>query len=550
LAASELAGQPVLILKEGTKRARGREALHANITAARIIVEAVKSSLGPKGMDKMLVDSYGDVTITNDGATILDEMDVQHPAAKMMVEIAKTQDDEVGDGTTTAVILAGELLSKAEDLIEKGVHPTIIVDGYRRATEKALGYLRKIAVNVDLTKKDLLKRVAMVSMAGKILAEYKVSMADLAVKAILQAAKKTPRGYEVDVDDVKVEKKAGESLTDTGFVKGIVIDKEVVHPGMRKRVENARIAILNCALELEKTKIDAKINIEDPNQMKAFLDEEETTLKEMVDKITRTGAKVLICEKGIDDVAQHFLTKNGILAVRRVKQSDLEKIAKATSGKIGTNIHDLKSSDLGFAKLVEERRVGEDKMTFIEGCKNPKSVTILVRGGTERIVEEAERAIHDGLCVVRDVIQDPRVVVGGGAAETEVARRLRKYAEKFAGKEQLAIAAFAEALESIPMILAENAGLDPIDIMVQLRAEHDRGYVWAGVEPFGGVVADMAKRNVYEPLAVKVQALKSASEAAGMILRIDDLIAASKTKEEKTPSKGLEEGVEEATGEL
>ena len=550
MAAAEPAGPPVLILKEGTKRARGREALHANITAARIIVEAVKSTLGPKGMDKMLVDSYGDVTITNDGATILDEMDVQHPAAKMMVEIAKTQDDEVGDGTTTAVVLAGELLSKAEDLIEKGVHPTIIVDGYRRAVEKALDYLQKIAVKVDPRKKDLLKKVAVVSMAGKILAEYKESMADLAVKAILQVAEKIPRGYKVDIDDVKVEKKPGESLTDTRYVKGIVIDKEVVHPGMRRRVENARIAILNCALEVEKTKFDAKINIEDPDQVKAFLDEEETMLKEMVDKIKRTGAKVLICEKGISDVAQHFLAKNGILAVRRVKQSDLEKIAKATGGKIATNTHDLKSSDLGFAKLVDERKVGEDKMTFIEGCRNPKSVTILIRGGTERIIDEAERAIHDGLCVVKDVIQEPLVVVGGGAAETEVARRLRKYAEKFAGKEQLAIAAFAEALDSIPMILAENAGLDPIDIMVQLRAEHDKGRICAGVEPFNGIVADMAKRNVYEPLAVKVQALKSASEAASMILKIDDLIAATKSREEKTPSKELGEGAEGATSEI
>jgi thermosome len=543
--APELAGTPILILKEGTTRSRGREAQHANITAARIIAETVKSSLGPKGMDKMLVDSFGDVTITNDGATILDEIDVQHPAAKMMVEVAKTQDDEVGDGTTTAVVLAGELLTKAEELIDKDVHPTVIVDGYRAASEEALKALEEIAIKVEPTDREFLKKVAKVAVASKLLSEYKDYIADLTVDAILQVAEKTPEGYKVDIDDVKVEKKAGESLMDTKLVKGVVLDKEVVHPGMPKRIENAKIALLNCPLEIEKTEMDAKINIETPEQMDAFLKEEERMLQEMVEKIAKAGANVVICQKGIDDMAQHFLAKKGILAVRRAKESDMEKLAKATGGKIITNLDDLTPNDLGFAKLVEERKVADDKMTFVEGCKNPKSVTILVRGGAERIVNEAERAIHDALCVVRDVVRDPRVVAGGGAPEAEVARKLRQYAEKLAGKEQLAVLAFAEALESIPMTLAENAGLDPIDIITELRARHDKGEKWAGVDVFSGKVADMSKLDVYEPLAVKMQVIKSASEAATMILRIDDVIAASKTKEEKGPSKGPEESGEE-----
>jgi thermosome len=543
--APELAGTPILILKEGTTRARGREAQHANITAARIIAESVKSSLGPKGMDKMLVDSFGDVTITNDGATILDEVDVQHPAAKMMVEVAKTQDDEVGDGTTTAVVLAGELLAKAEELIDKDVHPTIIVDGYRDAAEKALEFLEEIAIKTNPTDREFLKKVAKVSVASKLLSEYKDYIADLTVDAVLQVAEKTPEGYRVDIDDIKVEKKAGESLIDTKLIKGIVLDKEVVHPGMPKRIENAKIALLNCPLEIEKTEMDAKINIETPEQMDAFLKEEERMLQEMVEKIVKAGANVVICQKGIDDMAQHFLAKKGILAVRRAKESDMEKLAKATGGRIITNLDDLTSKDLGFAEVVEERKVADDKMTFIEGCKNPKAVTILVRGGAERIVNEAERAIHDALCVARDVIVDPRVVGGGGAPEAEVARRLRQYAEKLAGKEQLAVLAFAEALDSIPMTLAENAGLDPIDMITELRARHDKGEIWTGIDCFSGKVADMTKNDVYEPLVVKTQVVKSASEAATMILRIDDVIAASKTKEEKGPSKGPEESGEE-----
>jgi len=535
----------VLILKEGTSRASGREAQHASIAAARIVAESVKSSLGPKGMDKMLVDSFGDVTITNDGATILDEMDVQHPSAKMLVEVAKTQDDEVGDGTTTAVVLTGELLGKAEQLIDKDIHPTVIADGYRIAAEKALKIAEDIAIEVDPVDKSMLKKVATVAIATKMLSDYKDEISDIAVRSVLEVAEKYGKGYRVDIDDIKVEKKPGGSLSDTRLIQGILLDKEVVHPGMPRRVENAKIALISCPLEVEKTEFDAKLNIKNPAQMKAFLDEEEKMLREMVDRIVSAGANVAICEKGIDDVAQHFLAKKGVLAVRRVKQSDVEKLVKATGAHVVTNLEDFGSKDLGAAQVVEERKIADDKMTFVEGCRNPKAVTILVRGGTERIVDEAERAVHDALCVVRDVVMNPKVVAGGGAPEAEIAKRLRVYADKLAGREQLAVQAFAEALELVPMVLAENAGLDPIDIQVELRTKHDQKIVWAGVDPFKGKVADMSKQNVYEPLAVKIQLLKSASEAAAMILKIDDVIAASK-KEMKGPPKGPEDSGEEA----
>ena len=545
---SELAGQQVIILREGTSRSRGQDALKANIMAAKIIAESVRSSLGPKGMDKMLVDGFGDVTITNDGATILDEMEVQHPAAKMMVEVAKTQDDEVGDGTTTSVVVAGELLKKAEELIDQGIHPTVIVDGYRQASNRALEVLDQIAIKIDPIDKATLRKVAEVSLASKILAEDKEAMAELAVNAILQVAEKTPDGYKVDIDDVKVEKKPGESLTDTALIKGIVLDKEIVHPGMPKRVEDAKIALVDAPLEVEKTEFDAKINIENPEQMKAFLDEEEKMLKDMTDKISGSGANVLLCEKGIDDVAQHYLAKKGILAVRRVKQSDMEKLVKATGGKVVSNVNDLRAEDLGFAKLVEERKVADDKMTFVEGSKNPKAVTILVRGGSERLVDEAERAIHDALCVVRDVVLDPRVVGGGGAPEAEVARRLREHAQKLSGKEQLAVIAFGEALETLPTALAENAGLDPIDILVQLRVAHEKGQLWAGVDVNESKVADLKERGILEPLGVKVQVIKSAAEAAGMILKIDDVIAAAKSSPGgQGGPKGKDEGDDEGS---
>jgi len=535
---AELAGTPVLILKEGASRSRGRDAQHANIMAAQIVAEAVKSALGPKGMDKMLVDSFGDVTITSDGRTVLDEMDIQHPAAKMMVEVAKTQDDEVGDGTTTAVIIAGELLAKAEDLIEKNVHPTVIIDGYRKAADKALETLEKIALQVGSTEKAWIKKVAMTSMASKLVAEHKEQLADIAAEAILHVAEKGEKEYKADLDDIMVEKKPGESMTETKLINGIVVDKEVVHPGMPKRAEKAKIALLDTALEIEKTEFDAKINIESPEQMEAFLQQEESMLKDMVEKVAAKGANVVIAQKGIDDLAQHFLARKGILAVRRVKKSDMEKLAKATGGKIITNLDDINEADMGYAELVEERKIGDDKMTFIEGCKNPKAVAILIRGGTERIVAEAERSVHDALCVARDVVREPKIVAGGGAPELEMAKVLKEYAESLPGREQLAVMGYAEALESVPTTLSENAGLDPIDIISELRAHHEKGEVWAGIEVHDGKVKNMDKAGVFEPLAVKKQIIKSATEAATMILKIDDIIAAGKMKAPPMPPKG------------
>ena len=528
-------GVPVLVLKEGSSRSRGKEAQHSNMMAAKIVAETIKSALGPKGMDKMLVDSFGDVTITSDGRTILDEMDIQHPAAKMMVEVAKTQDNEAGDGTTTAVVVSGELLNKAEELIGKNVHPTIIIDGYKKASEKTLEVLEKIAIPVDLNYQEYLKKTAMTSMASKLVAEHREYLADLAVKAILQISEKGDDRYKADVDDVKVEKKPGESVRDTKLINGIVLDKEIVHSGMPKRVENAKIALLDTALEIEKTEFDAKINIESPEQMDAFLKQEETMLREMVDKITATGANVILGQKGLDDMIQHFLSRKGILAVRRIKKSDMEKLAKATGGKIITNLDDINPADLGYASLVEERKIGDDKMTFIEGCKHPHAVTILIRGGTERIVDEAERSLHDALCVVRDIVEEPKVLAGGGAPELEISRILKKYAGTLPGREQLAAKSFAEALEAVPVTLTENAGLDPIDILSELRARHEKGETWTGIEVHSGKVQDMTKAGVFEPLAVKKQIIKSATEAASMILKIDDVIAAGKMKTPPTP---------------
>ena len=541
MAAPELAGVPVLILKEGASRSRGREAQHANIMAAQIVAETLKSALGPKGMDKMLVDSFGDVTITSDGRTILDEMDIQHPAAKMMVEVAKTQDTEVGDGTTTAVIIAGELLAKAEDLIDKNVHPTIIIDGYRKAADKALETLEKIAIPVKPKEKAFLKKVAMTAMASKLVAENREPLVEIASSAILSVAQEVEGHYRVDLDDIMIEKKPGDSLTDTRIIKGIVLNKEVVHPGMPKHVENAKIALLSYALEVKKTEFDAKINIESPEQMEAFLHQEESMLKTMVNKIAEKGANVLVCQKGIDDMAQHFLGRKGILAVKQAKESDMEKLAKATGAKVVDNLEDMTKGDLGHAGLVEERKIGDDKMTFIEECKNPRSVAILIRGGTERVVDEAERSIHDALCVARDVIQEPKIVAGGGAPEMEVARALKQYAETLPGREQLAVRCFAEAMEAVPLTLGENAGLDPIDILSELRACHKKGETWAGVGVHEGKVRNMTELEVYEPLAVKKQIIKSATEAASMILKVDDVIAAGKMRAPPAPPKGLPE---------
>lgn len=533
---SELTNQPVIILREGTSRSKGRDAQYTNMMAAKIVSETVRSSLGPKGMDKMLVDGFGDVTITNDGATILQEMDIQHPAAKMMVEVAKTQDKEVGDGTTSVVVLAGELLAQAQALIDKEVHPTLIIDGYLKAAEKALEVYEELGMDVKPTDRAFLQKIAETSIAGKIVSDQKTYLAKIAVDAIVQVAEKTKDKYKVDIDDVKVQKKTGESITETKLIQGIIIDKEVVHPEMPKRVENAKIALFECPIEIEKTEFSAKINIEKPEEMKAFLDEETDMLKGMVDKIVNAGANVVLCQKGIDDIAQHFLARKGIMGIRRVKSSDMEKLSKATGGKVINNISILAKSDLGEAKLAEERKVGEDKWVFIEGCKSPRAMTILVRGGSDRIVDEVERSFRDALMVVKDVIQEPKIVAGGGAPEIEVAIKLRKYAQSLSGKEQLAVNAFAEAMEAIPSILAENAGLDPIDVLVELRAAHEKGNKWFGVNVLDSKVDDMSNLNVYEPLVVKKQIIKSASEAATMILKIDDVIAASTAREARPPS--------------
>jgi len=539
---AQTGGVPVLILREGSGRSRGRDAQRNNIMAARTIAEAVKSALGPKGMDKMLVDSFGDVTITSDGRTILDKMDIEHPAAKMMVEVAKTQDAEVGDGTTTAVILAGELLGKAEDLINKGVHPTVIVEGYIKAADKALETLENIAIPVKPAEKGFLKKVAATSMASKLVAENKEQLAQIAVEAVLHVAKKAEEDYTVDLDDIMVEKKPGESMSETRLIEGLVLDKEVVHSGMPKRVEKAKIALLESALEIKKTEFDTKINIERPEQIDSFMREEEGMLKAMVEKIVATGANVVICQKGIDDMVQHFLARKGVLAVQRVKESDIKKLAMATGGKPVTNLEGLSKSDLGYAELVEERKIGDDKMPFIEGCKNPRSVAILIRGADKRFLDEAERSVHDALCVVRDVVQVPKIVAGGGALEMEIARALRGYAETLPGREQLAVRSFGEAMEIVPLTLGENAGLDPVDLLLELRTRHEKGEKWAGVDVFEGKIKDMRDLEVYEPLAVKKQTIKSATEAATMILRVDDVIASGKTKAPPMPPGGMPGG--------
>ena len=538
--------QPILILKEGTSESRGSEAWHSNISAATMVAEVVQTSLGPKGMDKMLVSSFGDVTITNDGATILNEMEIQHPAAKMMVEISKTQDKEVGDGTTSVVILAGELLLKAEELLEQNIHPAIIIDGYREALERAIQQLEKMAIRVEPTEREILNRIAITSVSGKVISERKEEISRIVVEALVNVATKEKGEYKVDIDNVKIQKKAGESISETSLVNGIIIDKEVVNASMPKIVENSRIALLDCALEIEKTEFTEKLSIESPEKIKAFMEEEASMLKGMVDKITKAGANVAICQKGIDDLVQQFLARNGVLAVRRAKKSDLEALAKATGGKVVTNLEDLSTKDLGVAKLTVERKVGGEKWVFIEGCKNPKAVPILVRGGTKRLIDEVERSIHDAIMVVKDVMEQPQIVAGGGAVEMELSHHVNEWAQTLSGKEQLAALAFAKALEKIPLTLAENSGLDQVNILTRLRADHQKGKVWMGIDAFSGEVADMKALNVVEPVAVKKHLLSSATEAATMIIKIDDVIASSKMKEtgqgqKKGPSEGGEE---------
>ena len=518
---------PVLVLKESALQQKGKDAQKNNINAAKLVADLVRTSLGPRGLDKMLVDSLGDVTITNDGATILKEIDVQHPAAKMMVEIAKTMDNEVGDGTTSSVVFAGALIAKAEELLKKDVHSTVIIEGYQAAAGKTLEILSELAEKVEPRDREMLIKVATTSMQSKLVSEDSDILADIAVDAILKVVSADGDKYSVDLDNIKVEKKAGATIRDTALIDGIVLDKEAVHPNMRFRVNGAKIALLNAALEVAKTEISSEIRISDPTQMQMFIDEEQKMLKSMVQKVRSTGANVLLCQKGIDDMAQYHLVKDRILAVRRVKESDMTKLQKATGGRVTTNIEDLTENDLGTADLVYQKTVESDKWIFIEGCRNPQAVTILVRGGSQRVVDEVDRSIHDALMVIKDVMEKPAIVAGGGSLEAHVASKLKVWADSFDGREQLAIKKYAEALETIPLTIAENAGMDPIDTMANLRAEQNQGQQWAGIDARNTRISDMLAIDVIEPAAVKEQIINSATEAACMILRIDDVIAVS-----------------------
>ncbi len=528
-----------MILREGSQRTTGKEAQRNNILAAKVITETIKTTLGPEGMDKMLVTGMGDVVITNDGATIMKEMDVQHPAAKMLVEVAKSQDSEVGDGTTTVVVLAGELLARAEKLLDQEVHATVIVEGYKKASQKALEILQNLSIDIQPDDDKTLKLIAMTSMGTKATVGTSEHLATLATKAIRQVMEERNGKTTADIDRIKVLKKKGESMEESELVRGIVVDKEVAHPQMPKQVKNAKIALLNAKLEIEKTEFDAKININSPDQMKGFLDEEESMIREMTDKVAKSGANVLFCEKGIDDMALHFLAKKNIMAVKNVSSGDMEKLSKATGGTIQASTKDIPTEGLGEAKLVEEVKIGDDKLIYVRDCKDPHSVTVMIRGGSDHVVDEAERSFHDALCVVRNAVEDRKIVAGGGAPEAETAKQLRDYALKVGGREQLAIEAYAEAMEAIPLTIAENSGLDPIDIMVELRSKHaNPENKWFGVQVKTGKIADMLADNIVEPLRVKQQAVKSATEAACMLLRIDDVLS-SKGMKEGGPPGGL-----------
>ncbi len=527
--------QPIFILPEGTQRTTGRNAQRNNIMAAKLVAETVRTTLGPKGMDKMIVDAMGDITITNDGVTILEEMQIEHPAAKMIVEVAKTQEAEVGDGTTTAVIIAGELLRRAEELLDQNVHPTVIARGYRMAEEKAQEILNEIAENVSEKDDSVLKKIAGTALTGKGAEIAKEKLSDIAVKAVKRVIDYENGYIHFDKENIKLEKRTGNAVEDTEMIDGIVLEKEAVHPGMPKMIKNPKIALLDSALEIKDTEIDAKIEITNPAQMQEFLQQEEKMLSDMVDKIVASGANAVFCQKGIDDMAQHFLAKKNIYAARRVKKSDMEAMARATGARIVTSLRDLSSKDLGTAGMIEEKKIGTDEMTFVTGCKNPKAVTILVRGGTEHVVDEAKRALTDAIGDVAAAIKSGKIVAGAGASEIEVSKGLRKYADGLSGREQLAVLAFAQALEVIPRTLAENAGIDPINILVELKAAHDKKQKWAGVDVFKGKVVDAWAMGVIEPLKIKTQALSSASEVAQMILRIDDVIAGGKSAPPQMP---------------
>jgi thermosome len=515
--------QPIFILPESTQRTIGKDAQRNNIMAAKLVAETVRTTLGPKGMDKMIVDSIGDITVTNDGVTILEEMQIEHPTAKMIVEVAKTQEDQVGDGTTTAVILAGELLKNAERLLDQEIHPTVIVKGYRQAAEKAQEILNSIAEKLTFEDTETMKKLAMTAMTGKGAEASKEKLADL----LLEAVHHVVEGVDVDLDDIKIEKKVGGGIGDSELIKGIALDKERVHPGMPKKVENAKIALISSALEVKDTEMDAKIQITDPSQMQSFVDQEEKMLKDMVDKIVAAGANVVFCQKGIDDVAQYYLSKAGVYAVRRVKKSDMEKLARATGAMMVTKISEISGSELGNAGVVEERKVGDEDLTYVEDCQNPKAVTLFVMGGTEHVVAEVERAVKDALGDMAASLKDGRVVAGAGAPEMEVAKGLREYATSLSGREQLAVQAFADAMEIVPRTLAENAGLDPIDMLTDMKSKHESGMKWAGLDVFTGAIVDAWSEGIIEPLKIKTQAVKSASEVSELILRIDDVIAGS-----------------------
>ena len=530
---------PVLVLKESALQQKGRDAQKNNIAAAKLVAELVKTSLGPRGLDKMLVDSLGDVTITNDGATILKEIDAQHPAAKMMVEISKTIDTEVGDGTTSSVVFAGALLEKAEKLLEKDVHSTLIVDGYQAASLKALELLAELAKSIQPDDSESLIKIAKTSMQSKLVSDDSESLSKLVVSAVLKIADKNENGYSVDLDNLKVEKKSGGSVQDTALINGIVLDKEVVHSGMPTKIQKAKIALVNAALEVEKTEVSSEIRISDPSQMQMFLEEENRMLKEMVDKLHSVGANVLICQKGIDDIVQHYLSKQGILAVRRVKESDMTKLSKATGGRITSNLDDISEKDLGSAEIVQQKKIESDKWVFIEGCNNPHAVTVLIRGGSQRVVDEADRSIHDALMVVKDVIEKPLIVAGGGSPEAYLAGKIKQWADSFDGREQLAIKQYAESLETIPLTIAENAGMDPIDSLIALRAKQNSGEKTTGINAREGKIGDAYALDIVEPLVVKEQIIKSATEAACMILRIDDVIAISGGSSAGGPPPGM-----------
>lgn len=535
---------PILLLKEGTSEIKGDRAQKNNITAAKTVAEVVRTSLGPRGMDKMIVSPIGDVTITNDGATVLKEIEIEHPAAKMIVELAKSVDNEVGDGTTSAVIVAGALIEKAEELITKRVHPTVIVEGFKKASQKAIDTLMELAVKVNPEDRDFLSKIAQTSMASKIVSGRSQHLSSIVVDSVAAVSEKFSIGNDnekiiVDIDNIKIEKKAGGSINDSKIVRGVVLDKEIVHGGMPRRIENAKIALVNSALEIEKTEFDAKLNINSPQQMQQFLDEENKMLKSMVDKISSVGANVVLCQKGIDDIAQHYLANAGIIAVRRIKESDISKLSKATGARIITNIEELSSTDLGSADLVEERKIETDKWVFVEGCKNPKAISILIRGGSQRIVDEAERSVHDAIMAVKDVVEYPYALVGGGASEVTVAQRIREWSNSLSGRAQLAAEKFADGIETIPLVLAENAGMDPLDTQVQLRAKATTtAKLKYGVDVHSAKIADVSAKDIYEPLAVKEHIINAATEAACMILRIDDVIAASKSKTPSGPTPG------------